>query len=137
MQDLIRKGVAKLQSSMPDNRSTECIVAFLTSELAGKDGQQSSGAGAGQSPGAKSVSLWWTPQSAKDVQRWIQTNNACDVTCQSAYIAANSAVARSLKMGDTDSVVKEICLSDLIWSFAQAISERKKHPGPGPINLKL
>ena len=117
LQDLVRKAVQKLKAAVPAGQ-TEDIVAYLTSELGvGGDGTTQRSA-----PGAKSVNLWMTAESAEIVKRWARMNNHTNVMQQPSCVTATQQVSRSLQL-DAEKISLSLSLSDCLWSFAEAIFE--------------
>ena len=119
LQDLVRKAVAKLKSNVPSGEVCD-VVAFLTDQLAAA----ASRAAAQQAPGARSVNLWMTSQSAADVQRWASLNNSATMTTQSSFVSATNKICRKLGLSDKqdDEVhTNDVTLADLLWSFAEVI----------------
>ena len=120
LQDLIRKAVTKLKSSVPNGEVCD-VVAFLTDQLAAA----ATRATTQQSPGARSVNLWMTPQSASDVQRWASLNNSVTMTTQSSFVSATNKICRRLGLlenpDDRDDDGLQMTLADIMWSFAEVI----------------
>ena len=117
---MIRKAVTKLKSNVPNGEVCD-VVAFLTDQLAAA----ATRAAIQQTPGARSVNLMMTQQSASDVQRWASLNNSVTMTTQSSFVSATNKVCRRLGLlenqdeRDADGI--QLTLADLMWSFAEVI----------------
>ena len=128
LQDLVRKAVIKLKSSVPSGDAND-VAEFLAGQLASAAKAASSGS---QAPGARSVNLMMTPQSAASVKKWAALNNNADTQAHAAFASVAEDVPKKLGLlkGDTpfsDSALdalRDLTLGDLVWTMADAIYER-------------
>ena len=117
LQDMIRKSVAKIKSSIPGGAADD-VAAFLADQLS--QASRNAAGNSGQAPGARTVMLMMSQPSAATVKAWAGLNNSADFTAQAAFASVLENVPKKVGAPDT---LRDITLADLMFTMADVIYE--------------
>lgn len=135
LQEIMKSAAAKMKAQLP-SKDVACLVEELASQLQNELAQRTSA-------GEKSVSLWFTQQSAAHCVTWLNVNDPSlpAVNDHPAFAAILKSCVTRLCTCETEGGAmcsvhgaKSVALSDLTWMVADAIFE---HVAPSVPHLSM